>query len=142
MAEKANKIALPKGPSLLEAWMGYIYSGNSCENGIKALKFLRECLSKGILTNKAVWEAASEEIKTNFYKQFGLKTTNSDREYRYRQALSYTKNNLKIAAVIRAEQARVAAEDAKRLAGYIPYVSGERLLSIKFRNTSKKTKKK
>lgn len=67
MAKKKS----PQATGLLEAWLGYIYNDHRCPTGLRALKFLRTCLAKGILTNKAVWEAASQEIKDGFYSQWG-----------------------------------------------------------------------
>jgi hypothetical protein len=57
-------------PSLLEAWLGYIYDGNTCPKGLKALLYLRKCLATGITKDEDVWAKAPLEVKEAFIEQF------------------------------------------------------------------------
>lgn len=109
----AKKKAKVQKLSLLEAWMGYIYEGNDCPAGLAALKFLRECISKGIIKNADVWKVASSEMKASLLKQFGVGNTYANAAItELRDALSHAKraklSTKNIEATLKAAEEEIA----------------------------------
>lgn len=111
MAKKAPVVS--RAPSLLEAWLGYIYGGNTCADGVRALHFLRGCLRKKILKDADVWAAASDEIKAAARKQFANGADNP-KIYALKRAVEFLRTSQ--SSSLKATEAELAILQAKQLA--------------------------
>jgi hypothetical protein len=105
--------------TLFDLWYGYIVAGHRCPQGLAALDYLRGMAAKGTISNKALWDGASPEIKTGFRSQFGdehlpkaMQKLVAVRETHQNCLKRLSNVNIKTGAVVEALKAAVVAYDA------------------------------